>query len=485
MSTQTPWLNRIDAAIGDAVDAAVREKHLWRLRRLGSEQALDPPGDRLWAAGDPPPREGCELEVLIDGEQAMAAMAAAIAQAQRSVHLMGWHFAPHFEMVRSERPIVLGALLAEAAERIDVRVLAWAGAPIPVFHPTRAEVSAGVERLTRRTKIRCETDPREHPFHCHHEKVLIVDGCTAFVGGIDMTDFGGDRNDASSHPARRRLGWHDVATRLRGPAVADVAAHFALRWVELTGETLAPEPEIAPCGTHTVQVVRTVAENMYERLPHGEFRILESYIRALRAARRYIYLENQFLWAPEIVELLADKLRHPPSDEFRLLLVLPSKANNGHDDTRGQLGQLVQADAGNGRLLAATLRSLSGERDDPLYVHAKVGIVDDHWLTIGSANLNAHSLLNDTEMNVCTGDPQLARETRVRLWAEYLDVALEEIADEPPHAVIDERFVPIAFDQLQRRRAGRAATHHLLALPGVSRRSRRLLGPLEGLIDDG
>jgi phosphatidylserine/phosphatidylglycerophosphate/cardiolipin synthase-like enzyme len=480
-----PSMDRLDAAVGDAVDAAVRRKHVWRLRRLHRAHALEPEGDALWAAGGPPPREGCRLDVLIDGEEAMAAIASAIAEARHSVHVMGWHIAPHFELVRGERPVVLGALLAEVAERADVRVLVWAGAPIPVFHPTRAEVSADVEQLTRQTKIRCEIDPREHPVHCHHEKVVIIDGHTAFVGGIDMTDFGGDRNDAQSHPARRRLGWHDVGTCLHGPAVADVAAHFALRWVELTGETLTPETDLAAAGEHTVQVVRTVAEGMYERLPDGESRILESYVRALRAARHYVYLENQFLWSPEIVELLAGKLRDPPTDEFRIVLVLPSRANNGHDDTRGQLGRLIAADHGNSRLLAATLRSLSGEREDPLYVHAKVGIVDDRWLTVGSANLNAHSLLNDTEMNVCTDDRALARDTRVRLWAEHLDVEPEEIAAEPPHTVIDQRFLPIASDQLERRRAGRPPTHHLLALPGVSRRSRRLLGPLEGLLDDG
>jgi phosphatidylserine/phosphatidylglycerophosphate/cardiolipin synthase-like enzyme len=476
---------RVDAAVGDTVEAAVRGKHTWRLRRLGHPQALDPPDEALWAGGQPAPRAGCDLQVLIDGEEAMAAIASAIGDARESVHIMGWHVAPHFELIRGEHPVILGALLAEVAERVDVRVLVWAGAQVPIFHPTRAEVSAGVERLTRQTKIRCLTDPREHPFHCHHEKAVIIDGHTAFVGGIDMTDFGGDRNDARSHPARRRLGWHDVGTRLKGPAVADVAAHFALRWLELTGETLPSAPEVAPCGEHTVQVVRTVAEGMYDRLPKGEFRILESYTRALRAARSYIYLENQFLWAPEIVELLAEKLRRPPTEDFRLLLVLPAKANNGHDDTRGQLGRLIDADGDGSRLLAATLRSLSGTREDPLYVHAKVGIVDDRWLTIGSANLNAHSLLNDTEMNVCTDDGSLARDTRLRLWAEHLDLERGEIADEAPHEVVDRRFRPIAFDQLDRRRAGRPPTHHLLALPGVSRRSRRLLGPLEGLFDDG
>ena len=146
---------------------------------------------------------------------------------------------------------------------------------------------------------------------------------------------------------------------------------------------------------------------------------------------------------------------------------------------------LVAADDEHERLLAATIRSRSGDRDDRLYVHAKVGIVDDRWLTVGSANLNAHSLLNDTEMNVVTDDPELARDTRLRLWAEHLELEPEAIAPDSPATVVDERWRPIAAEQLERLRAGEPATHRLVALPGVSRRSGRLLGPLAGLVDDG
>jgi phosphatidylserine/phosphatidylglycerophosphate/cardiolipin synthase-like enzyme len=208
-------------------------------------------------------------------------------------------------------------------------------------------------------------------------------------------------------------------------------------------------------------------------------------MRALRAAESFIYLENQFLWSPEVVRVLADKLRRPPADDFRLVILLPAKANNGQDDTKGQLGVLAAADAGSGRLLAATIRSRTGQRDDPLYVHAKVGIVDDRWLTVGSANLNAHSLMNDTEMNVVTDDPELARATRLRLWSEHLEVDHATIAEEEVRSVVDRRWRPAAFEQLERLRAGAPATHRLLALPGVSKRSGRLLGPLVGLIDDG
>jgi phosphatidylserine/phosphatidylglycerophosphate/cardiolipin synthase-like enzyme len=476
---------RLDTVIGDGLDATVRAKHRWRLRRLGHPEALAPPDDRLWAAGDPPPRDGCRLDVLIDGAQAFPMIAEAIAGARNYVHLAGWHVAPHFELQRGTDPVVLGHLLAELAERVDVRVLVWAGAPVPLFHPTRAEVREAVDALTRQTKIRCKADPREHPFHCHHEKFVVIDGEVAFVGGIDMTDFGGDRFDLSTHPARRRLGWHDVGTRLEGPAVADVDDHFRLRWSELTGEELPRAPAPGRSGGSTVQVVRTIAEGMYDEVPKGEFRILESYVRAIRSARRFIYLENQFLWSPEIAALLADKLRRPPCDEFRIVLLLPARANNGQDDTVGQLAALAAADDGNHRLLAATIRSLSGERDDRLYVHAKVAIVDDRWLTVGSANLNAHSLMNDTEMNVVTDDVALARDVRLRLWAEHLELKPGAIAELDPCAVVDDHWRPVATEQLERERAGAAPTRRLLELPGVSKRSRRLLGPLAGLFDDG
>jgi phosphatidylserine/phosphatidylglycerophosphate/cardiolipin synthase-like enzyme len=456
-------LSRIDTVVGNSIEAMVGAKHAWRLRRLGWAHALSPGDDGIWAAGDPPPREGCSLEVLIDGAEAFAAIAEAIENARDYVHVTGWHVAPYFELVRGEQGRSIGQLLAEAAERVDVRVLVWAGAPVPAFHPTRKEVRDGIEELTRGTRIRCQADPREHPFHCHHEKTLVIDGELAFVNGIDMTDYAGDRFDVHDHPARRRLGWHDVGTRLRGPAVKDVHDHFELRWRELTGERLERPGFPSPAGEHTVQVVRTVSEVMYEAVPRGDFRILESYVRAIRSAERFIYIENQFLWAPEIADLLAEKLSRPPHPDFRLVVLLPSRANNGQDDTMGQLGQLVAADDNAGRLLATTIRSLSGHRDDRLYVHAKVGIVDDRWLTVGSANLNSHSFFNDTEVNVVVHDESLARAARLRLWSEHFER--------------DATGDPREWWDLPGRK--------LRKLEGVSRRSRALWGPLNGLIVDG
>jgi phosphatidylserine/phosphatidylglycerophosphate/cardiolipin synthase-like enzyme len=255
-----------------------------------------------------------------------------------------------------------------------------------------------------------------------------------------------------------------------------------MRWLEVTGEQLPGLPPPAVAGQAELQVVRTVPERIYARLWRGEFSILESYLRALRAARRLIYLENQFLWSPEVVSVLCDKLRNPPDERFRLLILLPAKANNGNDDTRGQLGLLVEADNGARRLLACTLYQ-PGEDGLPVYVHAKVGIVDDAWLTIGSANLNEYSLFNDTELNVVTRDSTLARATRLRLWSEHLDRPVAALEGDPTE-LIDTVWRPMAETQLQRRQGGQPLTHRLTRLPHVSRRSEALRGPLDALFVD-
>jgi phosphatidylserine/phosphatidylglycerophosphate/cardiolipin synthase-like enzyme len=263
--------------------------------------------------------------------------------------------------------------------------------------------------------------------------------------------------------------------RLEGPVVADVAEHFALRWPR------ALPPRVRP-GEHVdgleVQLARTVPEHVYEGLPNGEFTILESYVRALRGGQRLVYLENQFLWSPEIVEILAAKLRDPPADDFRIVVLLPAKPNNGADDTRGQLGVLADAAVRGGdghRFLACTLFQ-PGPSGGPVYVHAKIGIVDDNWLTIGSANLNEHSLFNDSEVNVVLRDESFVRAARLRLWSEHLARPAAELEGDPCR-IIDELWQPISEERTQEQK--------LRKLLHVSRRSRALLGPLNGLLVDG
>ena len=475
--------DRLDDQIGKGVDELVQGRHARRLRRVGATHALEPGPGSLWIEGGPPARPGNSVQVLIDGAQALPRMAQAMQRARSHILVAGWYLTPWLQMTRGPDPVVLRGLLRELASHVDVRVLLWAGAPLPVFLPWRHQVREVRDQLCAGVPLHCALDDHERPLHTHHEKLVVVDDEIAFVGGIDLTDFHGDRFDTNDHPLRGGVGWHDVAAELRGPIVGDVAEHFRFRWHEVTGERLAAGRSPDPVGDTAAQLAVTVPDRIYRGRPDGEFGILEAYLRALRSAERLIYLENQFLWSPEIVAVLREKLLHPPSDAFRLVLVLPSRPNNGGDDTRGQLGTLLDSDRDR-RFLAATLYAHEGALSRPVYVHAKVGLVDDRWLTVGSANLNDHSLFNDTEVNIVTCDERLVRETRLRLWAEHLEFPRESI-DGEPELVVDELWRPIADEQAQRRQAGQPMTHRLARLPHLSRQSRRLLGPLQGLIVDG
>jgi phosphatidylserine/phosphatidylglycerophosphate/cardiolipin synthase-like enzyme len=474
----------VDSWVGDHVERAVRRHHRRRLARVGSEAILDT-APSFWSGGAPPPRSGHSVEIFIDGSEALPVIVGALRAARTRVFLAGWFFSAAFEMERGPSSVTLDDLLCELGKRVEVYLLAWAGAPLPIFRPRRGDVDRELERLGRHPGVRVAADRHERPMHCHHEKLVIIDDRRAFIGGIDLTDVAGDRFDAPGHPNRGSLGWHDAASFVEGPVARDAAAHFRMRWHEVTGETLDPDTlEADDRGKLEAQLVRTVPERIYRSLPRGEFTVLEAYLGALRAAQDLIYLENQFLWSSEIVAILCDKLRHPPSNAFRVVLVLPSRPNAGADDTRGQLGVLAAADDGAGRLLACTLYAPGRPEAERVYVHAKIGIVDDRWLTLGSANLNEHSLFNDTEVNVIVNDEGLATSTRQRLWAEHLQLRRDQVEGDP-RTLVDDVWRPIAQEQLERLEAQAPLTHRLVGLPNVSRRSKRLLGPVQSLLVDG
>src|SRR5213080_3510640 len=483
MGVDSDLLARVDAAVGDRIEALVRAHHRRRLARVGWGTAFEP-SPRHWADGDPPPSSGNDVEILIDGASFLPRLADELAGAESHVHIAGWYVSTELALVRERTRRVLLDLLADLARKVDVRLLLWAGAPLPLFRPSRGDVRDVAKRL-RGAGVEVALDAKERPLHCHHEKLVVVDDRVASVGGIDLTAFNGDRYDSSEHPLRPSLGWHDASALVRGPVVADVAEHFRFRWHEVVGGELPAASMPAEAGEHQLQLVQTIPEKVYPARPHGEFRILETYVRALRSAKRLVYLESQFLWSPELVEILAEKLRDPPRDDFRIVAVLPSRPDNGNDDSRGQVGVLADADAGAGRFLACALYARNGADREPIYVHAKIGIVDDRWLTIGSANLNEHSLFNDTEVNLVSCEPDLARTTRERLWAEHLELPVEEVRGREPAELVDERWYAIAEEQLDRRNRGEPLTHRLVRLPGASRRSRRLFGPLQGLVVDG
>src|SRR5438045_3235606 len=207
-----------------------------------------------------------------------------IRKARSHVHVAGWHVAPWFALTRGRHRKEVRPLLAELAERVDVRVLVWAGSPLPLFRPDREDGEGIRHALGFGTRIKVALDAKERQMHCHHEKLVIVDDRVAFVGGIGLTSYGGDRWDTPEHVSRGALGWQDAAVLLRGPVVADVAEHFRLRWQETAGEELPAPKRPRRAGDVELQLVRTVPEKVYGALPRGHFRILEAYTRALRSA---------------------------------------------------------------------------------------------------------------------------------------------------------------------------------------------------------
>ena len=222
MGAAQRMLDRVDRGVGVGLERLVRGHHHRRLRRLGHTSVFEfAAGSGLWALTGPPPRSGNAVEVLVDGERVCAAIAAELAGAHSQVHIAGWHLTPSFELTRDGDPAAVRDVLAGLAERVEVRVLLWAGPPVPAFQPTRKMVRAVRAQLTAGSRVECVLDSRERSMHCHHEKLVIVDDTVAFVGGVDLTSLAGDRWDSTAHHPRGGLGWHDVATKLRGPIVGD------------------------------------------------------------------------------------------------------------------------------------------------------------------------------------------------------------------------------------------------------------------------
>ncbi|MBA2559943.1 MAG: phospholipase, partial [Propionibacteriales bacterium] len=194
------WLDRLDEYFGDRLESLLRHHHQRRLRRCGWQGALDDDHDGSWWSARAPVRSGNRMDVLVDGAAALAAMETAIRGAQQSVHIAGWHASPDFRLTRGPDAVPLRDLLTGVAERVPVRLLLWAGPPVPAFQPTRRMVRRARDEFTRGGRVQCALDKRERTMHCHHEKIVVVDDTLAFVGGIDFTALEGDRHDDPMHP---------------------------------------------------------------------------------------------------------------------------------------------------------------------------------------------------------------------------------------------------------------------------------------------
>ena len=163
--------------------------------------------------------------------------------------------------------------------------------------------------FTRGTNIQAETDSCVRFKYSHHE-IVVVDDEVAFVGGIDLTLDGATPSTRRSTPSGVRSA--GTTPRSGSRARRSRTSRTTSAALARPGEERLPEPAPqASKGDVELQVVRTIPGRL-RGMPEGEFSVFESYSRALQSAERLVYLENQFLWSPEIVSILVDKLRDPP-----------------------------------------------------------------------------------------------------------------------------------------------------------------------------
>jgi phosphatidylserine/phosphatidylglycerophosphate/cardiolipin synthase-like enzyme len=413
-------------------------------------------------------------------------------------------------------------LVAAARRGADVKGLLWRS------HPSRAhfneEPNLHLGATVNRAGGEILLDERVRGSGCQHQKLVVLrhagrlDRDLAFVGGIDLCHGRGDDErhfgDPQAVPLDRRYGdrppWHDVQLEIRGPAVADLEATFRERWEDPTpldhrnpwrarltrrigqpsrpGPMPDPLPDPDPAGVHAVQTLRTYPAKR-PRLPFapdGERSVARGYAKAFQRARRLIYVEDQFLWSQEAARILADALRRWSS--LRLIAVVPRFPDQDGPLTGppNRIGQQAALDlvraAGGDR---AAVYDLENEAGTPVYVHAKVCVVDDVWAAVGSDNLNRRSWTHDSELTAAVLDPTrdprapedpgglgdgarvFARELRLRLWREHLGRAPGDDGDllDPERGFHAWRLQAAALDAWHRRGGagprppGRATEH--------------------------
>lgn len=295
--------------------------------------------DSRWFAAGAPPREHNQLTPLIDGDAYFLRLYTALTGAQHYVYIAGWCVTPYVPLLRGSADDLLRTrlidVLSATAARVPVRILLWGGSPF-VMQPTRSVVKA-TQRIFQECgtgDLQCVLDITAQMSHCHHQKAIVVDGELAFVGGMDLTTFAGDRWDDDGHGLRAGVNWHDVEVLLEGEAVRDVEANFRQRWEAVTGHMSLPHHEAAldPSWSTPAQIVRTVPRGRYAFAPRGEFGIHHAYIEAIRRARRFIYLETQYLWSPDVMDALIDVMNAQHDEPFRIVVVLPARATSGKWD---------------------------------------------------------------------------------------------------------------------------------------------------------
>ncbi len=366
------------------------------------------------------------------------------------------------QRLREAGPTVAQLFRAAAERGVLVRGLMWRSYPnkLQFNEEQNRHLAESIERAGGEVLL----DQRVLLGGSHHQRLVVLRHLdephrdTAFIGGIDLChsrrDDAAHRGDPQpvqmSHHYGPRPPWHDVQLQVHGPAVAALDATFRERWTAraplnvfnplewLRGRFLdadagrralpEPPPDPPPCGRHAVQVLRTYGDALikYEFAKNGERSIARGYTKAVRRARRLIYLEDQYLWSEEVAKLLAGALTANP--ELQLVAVVPRyfdlEGGFGHPPT--VVGRQLAVDACR-RAAPDRVHVFDVENHEgtPVYVHSKVCVIDDTWACVGSDNFNRRSWTHDSELScaVLDADDVFARDLRLQLLREHLDRA--------------------------------------------------------------
>jgi phosphatidylserine/phosphatidylglycerophosphate/cardiolipin synthase-like enzyme len=385
---------------------------------------------------------GSRAALLIDAAHYFQVLSQAFRKARHSIVIVGWDFDSRICLsgVADNSGPALGPLLRQLVEdspELEIRILIWS---LSVLHSPGDPIDKLVGTAWQdHPRIQLRLD-REHPFYaCHHQKIVVIDDNLAFTGGIDLTV---GRRDAPGHRAQRlRIDpdgtsygpVHDVQAMVDGPAAAALAKIARERWKACTGERLvrSASRDIWPSEVEPDFKQATIGISCTAPRWQGKQAVQEGVQLTkdlLSVAERSIYIEAQYFTADYLADCLVPILLAPDGPEVVLII-----SANWHSKTeRFVLGRNCE------RLLRRLKRSDTHNRLAAFYpqvqtengpvrtlVHAKLIIIDDTLLRVGSSNLNNRSVGLDSECDLVVqaqseADRNAIRKIRRRLLAEHL-----------------------------------------------------------------
>lgn len=400
--------------------------------------------------------------LMVDGQEYFGALRNAMLQARRTIVMVGWDLdsqmdmAPHLhdgsgadaDGIPTRLKPLLEFLVGRNPE-LEVWLLLWDFTPL--FVREREPLPTVNLMLTTSARIHVHLDDALPFGACHHQKLVVIDDAIGFCGGLDVTR---ERWDTSEHlpDDYRRVSpkgglyapFHDTHMAVTGPAARAMGDLTARRWRAVNPDGIprleAPEA-IWPDGLEPhftdIDIALSLTEPSLNDSP-AVWQIETLYSRAILQAERLIFIENQFLTAPVVSEALIRRLQERP--ELEAVIISPAVQNTWLETKSMGGGRRLfraQLEAAGVRdrvtLVAPVTRAEDGSTASVM-VHSKLMIVDDRFLTVGSANLNRRSMRFDTEANLhLVGDTEERRATitglRHRLLGEHLGIEPAVLAE--------------------------------------------------------